>query len=165
MVKILSNFDTRLHHDLMKECCERYGEENVIFVRRDYIYFVFNVIIPIIIWLILAIVLLVLMYVTVTGHGSGAVAMRWIGWGTFGLTLLVLIYKVVFSMMDYYLDFTIITPKQISDYNQTGFFSRSIRTLDMYKIKSTRVDQHGIFRSIWNYGSIVFLSEGDRQDL
>ncbi|USN55297.1 MAG: hypothetical protein H6765_01510 [Candidatus Peribacteria bacterium] len=68
-------------------------------------------------------------------------------------------HRILFAVLDYYLDFSIITPTQITNYNQTGFFGKSTRSLDLAKIKSVRVDQQGIMRSLWNYGSIVFLSE------
>jgi len=54
-------------------------------------------------------------------------------------------------VIDYYMDFTIITPKDITCYNQNFLFHTSVRTLDMSKIKSVRVDKIGLLKSIFNY--------------
>lgn len=63
------------------------------------------------------------------------------------------------------MDFTIITPKQVMSFDQTGLFNKTTRALDTDKIKSMRVDLHGLLWSIFNYWSIVFLSEGDSESL
>lgn len=65
-------------------------------------------------------------------------------------------------LIDYYMDFTIITPREISCYNQRGLFNTSTRTLDISKVKTVVVQQSGILKSILNYGSIVFFAEGDQ---
>jgi uncharacterized membrane protein YdbT with pleckstrin-like domain len=70
-------------------------------------------------------------------------------------------FKLLKRFIDYKMDFAIITPKEIVSYNQTGIFSRSSRSLDVDKIKTISVDKKGLLRSIFNFGSIIFLSEGD----
>lgn len=60
------------------------------------------------------------------------------------------------------MDFTIITPNDITCYNQNFLFHTSVRALEINKIKSIRVDKIGILKSIFNYGAIVFFAEGDQ---
>ncbi len=60
------------------------------------------------------------------------------------------------------MDFTIITPNDITCYNQNFLFHTSVRALEINKIKSIRVDKIGLLKSIFNYGSIVFFAEGDQ---
>ncbi len=60
------------------------------------------------------------------------------------------------------MDFTIITPREIACYNQSFLFKTSVRTLEIDKIKSVRIEQEGILKSIFNYGSIIFFAEGDQ---
>jgi hypothetical protein len=63
--------------------------------------------------------------------------------------------------MDFYLDFTIITPRFIMEYDQMGIFSRVARSLDVKKIKAIKVDKKGFLKSVFNYGNIFFYGEGD----
>ena len=41
--------------------------------------------------------------------------------------------------MNYYMDFVIVTPKQITVFDQEGFLTRSTRAVDTEKIKTINV--------------------------
>jgi hypothetical protein len=60
------------------------------------------------------------------------------------------------------MDFAIITPRQIVSYEQSGIFKRSSISLDLTNLRSINEEKDGILKSIFNYGTIVFFSEGDR---
>jgi uncharacterized membrane protein YdbT with pleckstrin-like domain len=64
-------------------------------------------------------------------------------------------------IIDYYMDFTVITPKQILSYDQSWLFKRNSRSLDLNKIKSVNIEKDGFLNSLFNFGSIIFFSEGD----
>ena len=72
--------------------------------------------------------------------------------------------RVTLNYINYLLDYTIITPRLIMSYNQTGIFKRQVRTIDTDKIKAITVSGKTIWQSLFNYGSVVFLSEGDDDD-
>jgi hypothetical protein len=52
-MRILSNFNTRLASELLDEAKAKYGNENVLFIRRDKIYIILKVVIPAVIMTIL----------------------------------------------------------------------------------------------------------------
>lgn len=59
------------------------------------------------------------------------------------------------------MDYTIITPRQVIQYDQTWLLNRSTRTLDLAKIKSINIKKNGLMTSIFNLWDIVFFSEWD----
>ena len=161
-MKILSNFDTRFDDDCVDEACAEYGKDNISFIRRDRIYIIFKIVFPTIGRLTISLVLVILAY------GSGLGRALWYFFQVFirlivCITWLYLLVKVTIKLIDFYMDFTIITPRQITSYDQSGLFSRNTRSLDIDKIKSVRVYEQWIIRSLFNYGTIVFFSEWDDQ--
>ena len=65
--------------------------------------------------------------------------------------------------IDYKMDFLVITPRDATLYIQLGLFKKTVRTVDLDKVKTVSIKKHGPLRSIFNYGSILFLSEGDEE--
>ena len=72
--------------------------------------------------------------------------------------------RIILNYINYLLDYTIITPRLITSYNQTGIFKREIRTIDTDKVKAITVNATSFWQSLSNYGSLIFLSEGDEED-
>lgn len=160
MVKILSNFDTNLDDIAVQEAAEEFGKDQVCFVRRDRIYVLLKIIIPVFIRLIMAWLLLALAYTWWVREAVWNLFSSFI-WIIVLITWSILARKVIWKVIDYYMDFTIITPKTITAYDQNWIFTRNTRSLEISKIKSIRVMKEGIFRSLFNFGTIVFFSEGD----
>ena len=63
------------------------------------------------------------------------------------------------------MDYCIITPDDIILTQQKWFLSRLVRTLDVAKIKSIHTDKHSLLHSIFNTWKIVFMSDGDKEQL
>ena len=63
------------------------------------------------------------------------------------------------------MDYCIITPEDIILAEQSGIFKRQLRTLDTSKIKSICVYKRKFLTSIFNNGSLVFMSDGDDNNL
>lgn len=63
--------------------------------------------------------------------------------------------------MDYKLDFAIITPIELISYNQTDIFTRSSKTIKTDNIKTISLDKKWFLKSVFNYGTLMFLSEWD----
>ncbi len=113
MVKIFSNFDTNLAHELLTKYQQQYGVEKVIFVRRWGIYLVFKAFIPSfratvlrgagLIWYVFALeysaILAVFVLIIVA-----ALLIFWLR----------IFRKALTAIINFYLDFTIVTPQQIS---------------------------------------------------
>jgi hypothetical protein len=63
-------------------------------------------------------------------------------------------------IIDYYMDFAIVTPHEVIAYNQEWFFKRDNKTLGVDKIKSINVMRSGVIASILNEWDIVFSWDG-----
>lgn len=160
MVQIFSNFDTRFDDVAFEKAKREFGKWKVCFVRRDKIYVVFKILIPIFLRLIWSMLFLAL------GYWTDLIELLWAWfwvfiWLCIWLSGAVLSWIMTNKFIDYYMDFTIITPKRITSYDQTWIFTRAERVLDISKIKSVRVLKTWVFHSIFNYWSIVFFSEWD----
>jgi len=160
MVSILSNFDTKFDDICVNEAIEAFDKDHICFIRRDRIYVLLKIFLPTILWLIFSIILLSLAY------GTGVWTTLWSAFQIFiriivCATWLILLWKVTTKLIDYYMDFTIITPKQITSYDQGWIFTRDARSLDITKIKSVRIEKKWILRSLFNFGTIVFFAEWD----
>ena len=65
--------------------------------------------------------------------------------------------------MDYTMDFCIITPKELIYYNQAGFFNRQTEVIDTEKIKTINKIPQWFIGSVFDFGNLLFLSEGDME--
>jgi len=162
MVKVFSSFDTELDNKLLEKATETYWKDHVCFIRRDPIYLLIKIVAPLVWWIVLIWVWLIVAY-AIDLWDLFQTLVQWIVWLTILITGLRLAQYSVTKFIDYYMDFTIVTPKNISTFDQTGIFDRSTRTLDISKIKSISVDKKGLSRSLFNYGSIIFFAEWDAQ--
>lgn len=162
MVRIFSNFDTKFDDKALLKAQEEFGEEHVWFIRRDRIYVIFKILLPTLLRAMAAGLLLLFVYGTEFGSLLGRFFQGFV-WAIIGISWVMLAVVMTNKIIDYYMDFTIITPTQITTYDQTGIFTRLQRSLDIAKIKSIRVDKKGFLHSVFNYGSIVFFSEWDQK--
>ncbi len=159
-MKLFSNFDTTYHIKVFNKAKKEYWKDKVLMVQRDKIYFVLNVLMPLLSFFILF--LLFLIIALVWDWGGIGNKIKWaLFWIVFGPGFLIVAWRALRKYIDYKLDFALITPYQVSFYNQQGIFSRQLRTLDVDKIKTITVEKAGLLRSLFNFWSIVFLSEGD----
>lgn len=154
-MRIFSNFDTGLSQRLCAAEAKEHGEENVLFIKRDKIYLFFRVYLPILWWLVLSALLMWWAYST----GISWLQTTW--WIIVIVSWLFFLTKVIIKLIDYNMDFMIVTPYQITSYDQWFIFDRSVDALDISKIKSINIDKKWLWCSIFNYGSIVFFSEWD----
>lgn len=160
-MKILSNFDTHLDEDLLVKAQERFGKEHVLFVRRDKIYLVLKIYIPIIAWFLSVLTLVLIFSGMMSGNDLFWTVVRWSFWWTVIASLFVLTKYCTGKMIDYYMDYAIVTPEQVTQFDQSGVLERSTRALDITKVKTVSVNNKGLLCSLFNYGSIIFFSEGD----
>jgi len=61
--------------------------------------------------------------------------------------------------LDYEMDFAVVTPKSFLMYNQTWFFKRSSKAIDMSHVRSVYVRKAWFFNSIFNNWHIIVLTE------
>lgn len=165
-MKFLSSFDSELEKKVVQECFDEYWQDNVFVIHRDYIFFLFHVMFPSIFFIILMILWLIL----------GAVISSFLDWEielsilwwffilAFIISFFMVWWKVLKLYIDYKMDFTVVTPEKIVTYNQTWFFNRGSRSIDTEKIKTITVDKNWIMKSIFNYWTIIILTEWDTEN-
>lgn len=161
MVKIFSNFDTQLYPTLLLEKQQEFGTDSVLGVRRWYVFFLLEIL-PVINLMILIIV--AIWIVTFFVDTSDILPYSVLLGIQIALTVIVvlrLLPSIAKQYMDYKLDFAIITPIELISYNQSNLFTRSSKTIKTNNIKTVSLDKSGIFKSIFNYGTLIFLSEWD----
>ncbi len=59
------------------------------------------------------------------------------------------------------MDFVIVTPDQLTAFDQEWILKRMTRSLELRKIKTINVVSHGRLSSLFNFWSIIFLAEWD----
>jgi len=72
-----------------------------------------------------------------------------------------LIWKTIYSLINFEMDFVIITPKYIDTYNQTWLFKKETKSIGVEKIKSIQTNKKWILRSLFNFWEIIILTEWD----
>ena len=160
-MKIFSNFDTNLSHRLFREAQEKYGVENALFVRRDPIYLVMRLLLPSIAFLLFSALLLRIYYDLLGTNIFFSDMVEMLLW-IFIVSMFVYVsYYVLGKIISYYMDYVIITPQQITAYDQAGILKRETRSLETQKVKTISILSEWRWGSIFNYGSVIFLSEWD----
>lgn len=159
-MKIFSNFDTEFKDKLYEELTKKFWKDKVLLITRDKIFLIFKVILPLLFLLVLCF-FLIIFWVIWDIWDDLNIFKWWLILFFLFMSFLFFFPKILKNLIDYYMDFAVITPKQIIAYNQIGIFSRESRSLDVEKIKTISVDKKWILKSLFNYWTIIFLSEWD----
>ena len=59
------------------------------------------------------------------------------------------------------MDFIIVTQDEIESFNQVWIFRRKIVSMDLHKFRSITTEKKWFIRSVFNFGSLIVLSEWD----
>jgi hypothetical protein len=62
------------------------------------------------------------------------------------------------------MDYLLITPKEVTKYDQWWVFHRDVENIPTDKIKSISVAKHWFIQSFFDIGSLVFLAEWERDE-
>ena len=85
---------------------------------------------------------------------------------TIGIILLVLLfilgggYHFFLHLLDWIYDEGVITSQRVIDYNQKALFSDELATANMRSVESIIVDQEGVIRTFFNYGTLRVETSG-----
>lgn len=154
-MKFFSSFDTRYKQQTLEKKRLKYWEDRVHVLKRSKFFLYKKWILPLLLIIASAIILyLLLNQLTIRPLRNIIITI------VFCVTA-ILYYNIIGNIIDYKMDYCIITPDEIIYSDQTGLFKRQIRTLDAMKIKSISVKKGHIINSIFNNGIIVFMSDGD----
>jgi len=155
-MKIFSNFDTKLKQKELVKWTKVYGKKNVLWLSKSKLFHFLKIDLPLLLY---AITMALLMWVFFYFLGS-----KWVIFGALPLALLGLFFvipRILKHLMDYHMDFIIITPKILLRYDQEGIFHRDMITINVHNIKTISVRKSWLLYSIFDDGDIIFLSEGD----
>ncbi len=162
LMKILSNFDTKLYDTLKEQYLKQYGSDNVMIVRRASIFFWLYIMFPLMVMLCVLAFMAWLSF-GVTIRDPTLENILHIGSLVSSLVILVVRWsRILLRYFDYTMDFCIITPKELVSYNQAWLFNRHTEIIDTEKIKTINKIPQWFFGSIFNFANIVFLSEWDK---
>lgn len=161
-MKIFSSFDTDLDQKIYKQFIEKYSKEKVIMIYRDKLFFFIYVLLPLFLYIFFVSILLIFWYYY---------NFEWLLWVIIWWLIILIIIISLFMFwrwilkryIDYKMDFAVVWPEEIVSYNQSGFFDITSRSLETWKIKTISVNKKWLFNSIFNYGTLIFLSEWDNK--
>ena len=159
-MKIFSSFDTQYKKKLITDKQSQFGSENVHLVWKSGLFLFVKVYFPIIVSLILGILTAIFVHIFLQINYELS-SIIWIIMAFF----MIIPYRIIKHYIDYKMDYCIITPFEIILAEQSGVFKRQLRTLDATKIKSISIYKRSTIKSIFNNGVIVFMSDGDDNNL
>jgi uncharacterized membrane protein YdbT with pleckstrin-like domain len=154
-MKLFSNFDTNIRKKTVNISVQQYGEGNVLCFEKSLLYWFLKIFLPLIQFTLLDVSLIRFFYYIFDYQY---------------LVPIILIFLLVTSpfyiylvgrYIDYKMDFVIVTPDSLIEYNQTGLFNKKVVTINEKSIKTITVERKGLLYSIFNNGNLIFLSEGD----
>jgi len=154
-MKLFSNFDTNIRKKTVDISVQQYGNGNVLCFEKSLLYWFLKIFLPLIQFTFLDISLIRFFYYIFDYQYL------------IPIILVVLIVTSPFYIylvgryIDYKMDFVIVTPDSLIEYNQTGLFNKKVVTINEKSIKTITVERKGILYSIFNNGNLIFLSEGD----
>jgi len=151
---IISTFDPKFKKQLLAKSKEEFGESNVIFIKKSHLFLCVKVLLPLILRLSVLVTLITCCVI-------------YVPWVWLRITLCVIVlwlfaapwYTILKHFLDYEMDFAVVTPKSFLRYNQTWFFKRSSKAIDMKHIRSVYVKKAWFFNSIFNNWHIIVLTE------
>ena len=158
-MKILASFDTTLRDNLYLTSIEKYWKEKVLLVRRVHWFFIFQVLLPLIAFGLLVFMTIIFVRRAIDYMALGVWSKTVIDIIIIFILILIFWLKIIKKFIDYKMDFTLVTPDEITCCNQTWFFSRSVRTLESVTIKSVTIPKTDFWESLFNYWVLVFLAE------
>lgn len=160
-MKIFSSFDTDLDTNTYNKYVQKYWKENVLLIYRDYLFLVLYVLLPLIFYIVLIWSLFLLWYFFEFSD-STLDSLKWILILLFFIsTFFMAWWSILKRYIDYKMDFAVVCPEEIINYNQSWIFNIISRSLETEKIKTITVQKKWFFNSIFNYWSLIFLSEWD----
>lgn len=157
-MKIFSSFDTKLKQKELKEAQDIYGVDKVMVLSKSGL-FLFVKVVPKFIAGLIIIILTVLLSNWIFWSSQDTYTLYVFIWIV--IILLTFAWPVMKHIIDYYMDFALITPKSLIMFNQTWIFKKDMATVDVEKIKTILVKKRYFLYSIFNNWDLIFLSEWD----
>ncbi len=153
-MKIFSSFDTNLQQESYEEYVTKYGEDNVLIVKRWSLYFSIKVLTRLFYGILIQLSVLWCIYFLIWYKD---------------INIYVIIISIIFwlplyiialsNYIDYKMDYAIFTPDEVIFVEQINIFNREIKSLDVAKIKSITTRKKNLFFSLFDSGLLTIISE------
>ncbi len=152
---LLSTFDLKFREKQYQEQLQEFDKEDVVLIKKSKLFLWMNIIFPVIWWTILLVGIIVVVYKMI---GEINITFYWIVGFSVVLWLIPNV-ALIKKILDYKIDFIIINPHSLTRYDQSGFFSRSSKIIELRNLKTVSVRKKWIINSLFNNGDLLFLSE------
>lgn len=153
-MKIFSNFDTDYKSDVVTRFVMEHGRDNVLVIQRSSLFLWIEVNMPFLIYTLLFGFALYL--ASFLGDYTLVVHILYVAVTCVYILLLSPVFK---RLIDYYCDFTIVTPTGVFLYNQRGILYRTTSAMNIENIRTVNVQKSTLLYALFNNGDIIFLSE------
>jgi hypothetical protein len=160
-MKIFSNFDTKLSQRLYHEAVNKYWRNHVLYIHRGAVYLLIKLFLPVLTWMFLSSLFFRLYYGVLWTKSVISDEVWFVVWWIVISMTFYITYFTWKNFVNYYMDFVIVTPDQLTAFDQEWIIKRMTRSLELRKIKTINVVSHGRLSSLFNFWSIIFLAEWD----
>lgn len=155
-MKIFSNFDSKWKQEALDEAIKEFGEDKVLTLNKSRLFYYYKFLFPVLGWAVLLIIMLALPYLIREEMG-------WLVYSIYAAFMLILylftLFKPIKHYIDYKMDFSIVTPRALSRYNQEGILKRDIKTSNVRNIKTISIKKNNFLYNLFDNGDLIFLSE------
>ncbi len=155
-MRIFSTFDLGFRKKQHQKYIDKFGKENIFLIKKSTFFLWENILLPFFWWLIVLWIIIIVNYFLFDGDITPT--FWWIV-GFFVFLWILLNFSLLKKFFDYKIDFIIFTPKSLIRYDQTGFFTRSSKIIELKNLKTVSIRKKGFFNSMFNNWDILFLSE------
>jgi len=150
-MKIFSNFNTSYADEVYEENSKQYKWEEILLLRRSKFYLFFHII-P---FFFLYVLLLILVFSALLYYEI----YLWAYVIFFIIWFLIFWFQIVYKILKYICDFTLVTPAGINTYKQKWILHSVFKEIPSSKIKAVEVFRTGLLWNIFRYGSVDIIAD------
>jgi hypothetical protein len=150
-MKIFSNFNTSFEDKILEDNYRLYTKDQVFISKRSKYYLTFYVF-PRFIAYIIALMVLFLVLSYFSSHTL-------IYLFVFLIWLIIFWFQVVYKLLKYICDFTVITPWWITTYKQIWILHSVLKELPSKRIKAVEIFRSSLLWNIFGYGSVDIIAD------
>lgn len=131
----------------------------VIFTRRHWISFLFDIIVSVFL-LIVPIVIIIVLRVLLPNIFQGLFPNFLVIFGS--VYYLIIATSIFNAWISYYYDLYILTNDMIIDVTQSGFFDRKVSQLSLLRVQDVSSKINGLFPTLFSFGDVLVETAGER---
>lgn len=155
-MKIFSNFDTKLKKREYTKRVDKIGANDVLLLSKSKLFRLLMIDLPFFSYILFSWFLIFIFHkwFEVDGILYGALPI-------IAILSFVVVRFLMKALIDFYMDFLIVTPNMLVRYDQEGIINRDVITINSHSIKTVTIKKKWLLYSIFDNGNVHFLSEWD----